>query len=176
MKKQLVAAGIVTAAALTGATGYTVANAATDTAGANPMSSLVQAIATKFNLKTSDVQAVFDEQKTKMDADREAEVKAQVAQLVKDGKLTQAQADKINAKRAELNKQRETDRAANQNLTAEQRKSKMEEHGAAMETWFKDNDIDARYRYLVGGGHGKLGGEMGFRAGNSARRDFSADR
>lgn len=63
-----------------------------------------------LTFKKADVQAVFDAQRTKMDAQRETEVKAEVSQLVTDGKLTQAQADAINTKRAELEKQRETDR------------------------------------------------------------------
>ncbi len=59
------------------------------------MSSLVSAIAKKFNLKTADVQAVFDEQHKSMDATRTTEVKSKLTQLVSDGKLTQSQANAI---------------------------------------------------------------------------------
>lgn len=171
MKKQLIVAGIVTAAGLTGLAGMAVANAATNSTSSDPMSSLVQAIATKFNLKSSDVQAVIDEQKTKMDADREADVKAQVTQLVKDGKLTQAQADKINAKRAELEKEREANRTSDQSLTDAQRKTKMDERKTALDTWLKENGIDTQYAYLFmgGRGHGGPGGPDGGQRGDQTK-------
>lgn len=167
MKKHLVAAGIITAAGAAGLAGVAVVNATQYGNGrANDMAS---AIAKKFNLKEADVQSVFDEQRSLRMADRETYVKDKVAQLVKDGKLTQAQANKINAKRAELNKEREVDREAHKGLTAEQRKAKMEEHKTAIDNWLKDNNIDAQYRFLLGGGHAR-GGEgaagHGFKRGN----------
>jgi hypothetical protein len=75
--------------------------------------------------------------------------------------LTQAQADKINAKRAELVKEREANRTSEQNLTDAQRKTKMEERKTALDTWFKDNNIDSQYVYLLMGGHGGRGGPDG---------------
>lgn len=126
MKKYLVAAGIIAATGAAGLTGLAVANAATDTSANNPMSSLVDAIAKKFNLNTSDVQAVFDEQKSTMDTQREQDNKDQVAQLVTDGKLTQAQADAINAKRTELKSQMDANRTADQSLSESDRKAKMD--------------------------------------------------
>ncbi len=168
MKKYLVAAGITAAAGLAGVTGLAVANAAT-TNGTNPMSSLVDAIAKKFNLKTTDVQAVFDEQKATMDAERETKVKEEVSQLVKDGKLTQAQADKINAKRAELEKEREANRTADQTLTDTQRKEKMDERKTTLDTWLKDSGIDTKYGYLLMGGRGH--GGPGGPGGHGARGD-----
>jgi predicted phage gp36 major capsid-like protein len=157
MKKYLVAAGIVTAASVAGLTGYAAVNAATDTNSTNPMSSLVSAIAKKFNLQTSDVQAVFDEQRSSMEAERETKVKEEVAQLVTDGKLTQAQADTINAKRAELQKERAANRSSDQSMTEAQRKAKMDERKTALDTWLKNNTIDAQYAYLLMGGHGHGG-------------------
>jgi hypothetical protein len=127
------------------------------------MSSLVDAVAKKFNLNKSDVQAVFDEQRSQMEADHEADIKKQVAQLVSDGKLTQQQADKINAKRAELTVERDANRTADQNLTDDQRQAKMEERKTALDAWFKENNIDTQYRNLLMGGHGRGGhGGPGF--------------
>ena len=155
MKKHLVVAGIATAVGITGLTGIGVANAATDTSSTNPMSSLVDAIATKFNLSKSDVQKVFDEQHTKMEADREARIKDEVAQLVTDGKLTQDQADKINAKRAELEKEREAAKSSDSTKTRAEMKSERDAKRTELETWAKDNGIDSAYlRYVFGGGHG----------------------
>ena len=160
MKKVIIASSIA-ALGVTGLAGGAVFATANSTSGTDPMSGLVSAIATKFNLKKDDVQKVFDEQRTQMETQREQEVKDQVAQLVKDGKLTQAQADKINAKRAELVKEREANRTSEQNLTDAQRKTKMEERKTALDTWLKDNNIDSQYVYLLMGGHGGRGGPDG---------------
>jgi vacuolar-type H+-ATPase subunit I/STV1 len=160
MKKIIIASSIA-ALGVTGLAGGAVFATANSTSGTDPMSGLVSAIATKFNLKKDNVQKVFDEQRTQMETQREQEVKDQVAQLVKDGKLTQAQADKINAKRAELVKEREANRTSEQNLTDAQRKTKMEERKTALDTWFKDNNIDSQYVYLLMGGHGGRGGPDG---------------
>ncbi len=160
MKKVIIASSIA-ALGVTGLAGGAVFATANSTSGTDPMSGLVSAIATKFNLKKDDVQKVFDEQRTQVETQREQEVKDQVAQLVKDGKLTQAQADKINAKRAELVKEREANRTSEQNLTDAQRKTKMEERKTALDTWFKDNNIDSQYVYLLMGGHGGRGGPDG---------------
>lgn len=184
MKKQLIAAGIVAATATAGLVGAGVANAESTTGTpTNPMSSLVKAIAAKFNLKEADVQAVVTANHTQMEQERENEVKTEVAQLVKDGKLTQPQADKINAKRAELEKERDAARAADQNLTEAQRDTKRQEMRAQMDTkrteldtWLKANGIDAQYRYLLmgGRGHGGHGGERdGGRDGMRAKPQSS---
>ena len=180
MKKHLLVAGAVTTVGLAGLAGATVANAETNsTSSTNPMSSLVDAISSKFNLNKTDVQKVFDEQRTKMEAEREQEVKDQVAQLVKDGKLTQDQADKINAKRAELEKEREAQRTADQNLNESERQAKREEMRTQMDakkteldTWLKDNGIDTQYAYLLMGGRGGHGGPGGMHRGD---RDTDGD-
>lgn len=160
MKKVIIASSIA-ALGVTGLAGGAVFATANSTSGTDPMSGLVSAIATKFNLKKDNVQKVFDEQRTQMETQREQEVKDQVAQLVKDGKLTQAQADKINAKRAELVKEREANRTSEQNLTDAQRKTKMEERKTTLDTWLKDNNIDSQYAYLLMGGRGGRGGPDG---------------
>jgi hypothetical protein len=157
MRKRLLAAATVATIGVAGVTSgaafaVTQADGSTD-----PMSSLVTAIAEKFDLKTSDVQAVFDEQRTKMEAEREQETKDKVAALVTESKLTQAQADKINAKRAELKEQREAERDSMQDKTAEERRSAMETKRTELDTWLEENDIDKTYAYLLMGGHGHGG-------------------
>lgn len=160
MKKSLITAGVATAVALASVGSMGVAHAATSTSTSDPMSSLVSAIATKFNLKTADVQAVFDQQRTQMDAQRTAEVKSELAQLVKDGKLTQAQSDAIIAKRTALEQQRESNRTKMQSMTDAERKSAMDSERTALQTWLKDNGISTDYMYLLmgGPGHGGPGG------------------
>lgn len=161
MKKQLAIAGLVAGIATAGVTGVGIANAATtSTTSTNPMSSLVDAIASKFNLNKSDVQAVFDAQRTQMQAEREAQIKEEVAQLVTDGKITQAQADKINAKRAELQKKREANKDSTK--TREEMKTEMDAKKTELEQWAKDNGISTDYlRYVMGGGRGHGGPGFG---------------
>ncbi len=155
MKKTIVAASIAAVLASTGVAGL--ASAAQNT-NIGRGSELVSAVAKKFNLKESDVQAVFDENRTTMQAQRETELKDQVAQLVKDGKLTQAQADLINAKRAELQKKRDANRSSMENKSETDRKSTMDAERTALDKWFSDNNISTEYRYLVfGGRHGHDG-------------------
>lgn len=150
MKKQLIIAGTVTALGAAGLLGG-VAFATTNNTSAG---SLVDAIASKFNLNKNEVQKVFDERYTAMEQERESEVKDELAQLVKDGKLTQEQMDKIAAKRIELEKWREENRAAMQGKTVEERQSLREQHRAELDAWMKDNAVPAEYRYLLMGGRG----------------------
>lgn len=187
MNKPLVAAAVTGAVGVATVAGLGVASAATtnsttgstatsSTTKTDPMSGLIDALVSKFNLKKADVQAVFDAQRTKMDAQRETEVKAEVSQLVTDGKLTQAQADAINTKRAELEKQRETDRTTMDSKTDTERKNAMDAKRTELDSWLKDQGIDTQYAYLLMGGRGHGGhgshnggvrGGHGFRAGGS---------
>ena len=157
MKKQLIVAGLATAVGVTGLTGVGIANAATST-DQDSSSGLVDAIAHKFNLKTSDVQSVFDEQRDKREAARDAEVAEELKQLVSDGKLTQAQADKLLAKRAEIEKEREAMRSEMSDKTHDEMKTTMDAKRAELEQWATDNDIETEYlRYVAGGHHGHGG-------------------
>ena len=139
MKKQLIAASLAAAVGVTGLVGVGVANAATDTNSTNPMSGLVKAVATKFNLKEADVQSVFDEQRTKMMEERETQIKEDIAQLVTDDKITQEQADELNAKRAEIKAEHEAARESDTEKTREEMKSEMEAKRTELETWAKEN-------------------------------------
>ncbi|MCU0653289.1 MAG: hypothetical protein MUD10_03450 [Candidatus Pacebacteria bacterium] len=141
------------------------AYAATDTAGSNPVSGLAAAIAAKFNLNTGDVQAVFDEQRSKMEsqrrsqmvgmeAQRQQESKDVLAKAVAGGKLTQAQADLIAAKEGELS-------AAKKSLdgkTFQERRTAMQAQEKSLQQWLKDNNIPAGYLSCgAGAGRGVVG-------------------
>lgn len=141
-------------------------NAAETTNGHNPMSAIVSAVSSKFNLNATDVQAVVDEvmktQRADMKAKSQVGVANRLAQAVTDGKLTQAQADLITAKSAELKASMEADRTANQTLTLEERKAKMAAKQASLKEWAAANGIPEEYLRFVGGG-GKGFGGFGFR-------------
>lgn len=140
------------------------ASAATDAVKTDPMSGLVAAVASKFNLNTTDVQAVFDEQKAKMNVERatgrQQRFADRLTKAVADGKLTQAQADLITAKKSEL----EAARASLETKTPAERRAAMEAQATALKQWAADNNIPDGY--LSCQGPGRMGGHRGFEFGN----------
>ena len=137
----------------------------------NPMSSLVQAIADKFNLDKNEVQEVFDEQRQAMETERQAKMREEFSSRLKnavaDGKLTQAQADLVTTKREELEKVREANKpaAGTQNgQTDEERQARREKMQAEMEelkNWADENGIPQEYLMMMGGMGGHRGHGMG---------------
>lgn len=136
----------------------------------NPMADIVDAIAQKFNLNASDVQAVFDEQKIKMETQREqnrtqAETD-KLSEAVANGKLTQIQADLIIAKRAELyaqnsfniNKEDRSQTTKTKEEVKAEINARQEEMKAKQETlkqWATDNNIPIEYIQFGFGMQGK---------------------
>lgn len=166
MKKsyKLAAAGTLLVGLL--ATGVSAAQASEATK-ANPISNLVAALAQKFNLNQSDVQKVFDEQhaamETQMKADRTAKDKELLAQAVTAGKLTQAQANLITAKKAEIEAGRDAFRASLEGKTKDQIAALMKTQAESLKSWATANNIPGDYLRFVGGfGHGKMGRGLGF--------------
>ncbi len=151
----------VTAAVIVGIAGPGIAAstyAASTPGSANPGSKLITAIAQRFNLKESDVQQVFNDQHTQMQAAREQQEADRLTQAVKDGKLTQAQADAITAKQAEM-------KAAMESLkgkTPAERQVAMKTQIESLKKWATDNKIPQKFFPLSGGprmGHGHQGFE-----------------
>lgn len=132
-----------------------------NTAGSNNlMNNLVNAIAQKFNLNVNDVQQVFDEQKAQMDVQREQkkeqEFTSRLSQAVADGKLTQEQANKISAKRAEI----EAQKTSLESKTPEETRTAMKEQLNSLKQWATDNNIPQEYLFFgwFGMGRGHRGG------------------
>jgi hypothetical protein len=158
MRKHLVIAATAATIGITGL-GAGIAQAATNSDSStktDSMSNLVEAVANKFNLNKTEVQQVFDEQKVEMQAEHEQNIKEQIAKLVTDGKISQAQVDAINAKRAELQQEREANKDKFQSMTEDERKTERDQHKTDLEAWAKENNIDTKYlRFVMGGqGHG----------------------
>lgn len=137
------------------------------------MDQLVNAIATRFNLNTSDVQQVFDEQKTQMQeqmqqnmqerqAEMEQNFKDRINQAVTDGKLTQDQADKILAKKSELIAFRE----GLQGKTKDEIASAIKAEADSLKQWLQDNNIPEGYLGFGRFGVGREFGFMGMRGGH----------
>jgi hypothetical protein len=131
----------------------------TNTARPNPFGKLAEAIATNFNLATSSVQAVIDETMAKeRPADQNKEPRFDmVKKAVADGKLTQAQADLIYAKRAEIKTAMESYKSMTQN----ERETAMKTLMDSAKQWAKDNNIPVKHVMLPGGPRNGHGGERG---------------
>lgn len=126
--------------------------------GSNGANSLVAAIAQKFNLNQADVQTVFDEERNKREIEMRQQMEAKLTQAVTDGKITEAQKNAIITKFSDMKKDRPNPEEF-KNLTAEQRKAKMEERKTEMENWAKENGIDLQ---TLQGLIGRRGRGMGY--------------
>lgn len=123
----------------------------------NPETTIVEKIATKFDLNKNEVQKVFDEQKIEMQAQMQAKNEERLTILVSEGKITEAQRTLILNKHKELHESRQSDRDALKELTPEEKKAKMEAKRTELNTWAKENGIDPDFLFLGRGmreGHG----------------------
>jgi hypothetical protein len=133
---------------------------AQSTSANDPQTSLIQKFAKKFGLKESDVQTVFDEERTTRQAEMQTRYEEQLTQYVKDGKITEAQKQLIINKHKELQTANQTERTDMRDLTPEQRRTQMETKREELETWATQNGIDPQY---IGGFGGRgCGGMRGF--------------
>lgn len=113
---------------------------------------LVQKLVQRFNLKESDVQVVFDEYKKERHGQMTARLEERLAELVKTGKLSEAQKQAILAKKAEWDTQvHNTDWKS---LSPEERRAKKQAHFEEMKKWAEENGIE--FKFFMG--MGKMGG------------------
>lgn len=168
-KKAIAVAAVVSMVGLASVAGLASAQASNN--------SLVDKIAQKFNLDKSEVQKVFDEDRSAREAGREQRYEERLTRAVKDGKLTEDQKTKILAKHKEFEAQRNklhdemmAEKETVDSKTEAERENLREEHRAEMEklrsdieAWEKANSIPSGY--LLGGGmghgHGHGLGHMG---------------
>lgn len=159
-------AGAVATVGLTGSVyGVQAVSAETNDASKSG-SSIVDKIASKFNLNKTDVQAVFDEDRQTHEAEHQAKMEERLSQAVKEGKLTEEQKTKILAKLKELKANR-PDKSEMQDKTPEEMKEFMEQHRKDLEQWAEDNDIPSEYFPMMSMGHrrGHGSGGVGFKFG-----------
>jgi hypothetical protein len=107
--------------------------------------SLIQRLAQKFNVKESDVKAVFDEERAARRAEHHQQVESKLTEAVSDGKLTEAQKQLILTKHAELQREMEQQQTAWQAKTPAERRTLMAERREALEQWAQQNNIDLEY-------------------------------
>ena len=150
IKKPLIIAGAVATIGVAGVTGLGTASAASDTSGSNK---LVDKIATKFNLDKSEVEAVFQEEKSEREAERQQKAEERLDKLVAEGKLTEDQKSKILAKHAELRAQMEKGQGSLKDKTKEEMRALMQERQEELKAWAEQQGIPVKYLKLGGGFH-----------------------
>ena len=137
--------------------------------------SIIERIASRFNLKVDDVQKVFDESRQERQSEMAKIQEEKLAKLVSDGKITEDQKKAILEKCEKIRTEREVDqnRGNMQGMTAEERQSarasrqvEMQKQRSEMEQWLEQNGIDKNLISEIGmlGGIGR-GGEGGFGRG-----------
>lgn len=157
--KSLVVASIVGMVGAGGVATATVVGAESGTnASTDPMSSLVDKIASTFNIDKSKLQTLFDEDREAREVEREKQQSERLQSLVDDGTITSAQKTAIEAKIAEMKKGREANKDDFMNLSEDERKAKMEEKRTELEAWAKEQGLDLTKLRGVLGGHGGPGG------------------
>lgn len=160
IKKSLMVAGAVATIGVAGVMGPGLASAATNSSG--PSDGLIDKIATKFNLNKNDVEAVFEEEKTEREVERQQDVGERLTELVAEGKLTEDQKSKILAKQAELKAQMEEERETLKDKTQEERRAVIEQRREDLKAWAEEHNIPTEYLRFVMGFHVHGGGEKPF--------------
>lgn len=142
----------VTASTLVGVGASAIHAAQPTNGGTTPMQGLVAALATKFNLNATDVQAVFDQQRTEIKATMQVkhleEQKTRLAAAVTAGTLTQAQADAIIAKHAEV----KTFMDSLKDKTQAEREAALTTKRAELKAWATANNLPEQFANLGGFG------------------------
>lgn len=162
MNKKFFTYAVIPALVLTFTGSVLTASAATDAQRLNPMASFVSAIAQKFNLNVADVQKVVDDQHGLMRASHTQVFAQRLAQAVSDGKLTQAQANLITAKKAEL----EAFRTSLDGKTQAEKQAAMKTQFDSLKKWATDNKIPSGFAFFGGLELGRgMGKSQGMRHG-----------
>lgn len=158
LNKSLLVGGILTTLGLGTLATVGIASAETGTDSNNPMSSLVQKIASKFNLNKDEVQKVFDEDRSAREAEREKDQAERLQKLVDAGTITASQKTAIEAKIKEMKAERDANKDSMKDLSDTERKAKMDAKKTELETWAKQQGLDlTKLQGVLMGGHGRGG-------------------
>jgi threonine aldolase len=136
LNKQILAAMLVT----TVSAGSIIGISATSAHSSVDRTERTAQLAEKLGVEQSAVEGALDEIKAEKQAERETERAAQLAELVSNGTLTQAQADALSAKQGELKAEREALRDSG--ATREEIKTQMEKSRDAFKAWAEEQGID----------------------------------
>ncbi len=155
MKKQKLKSIILPAIAVFAISSIALVGASAATS--NSESTIIEKIATKLNLTTTQVQSVLDTYHDEKESERQTQISEDLQTAVDESKITAEQKTLIENKLAEIKSTREA--VKDTALTQEERKTQMEAERTALKTWAEENGIDMKY-LMPGhkGGHGGPGG------------------
>lgn len=126
--------------------------------GTQDQTTLVQQIADKFGLKSSDVQAVFDNFREQEKEQNQTNYENYLSGLVSQGKITDAQKTLLLNKHKELQAEKGQEFATLKSMTPEQRQDQRKSHRQNLQDWAKQNNIPIQYLFGgMGMGIGKHG-------------------
>ena len=111
----------------------------------NHRQNLIDTIATKFGLDKAEVQKVFDEERSLRRHDRSKQAKQRLDEAVKDGKLTQSQADEI------LNQAQKFESFLDEldETNEDKRRTLIQNKRAEIKQWANQNNIPKRFVHLI---------------------------
>jgi hypothetical protein len=135
----------------------TSAFAQTSTNNQNGVPSLVQEVANKFHLNTSDVQSVFTQHRQEIMAKQEANYENYLKNLVSSGKINDEQEQLILNKHKELISQMQSNLKNFKSMTPAERRAEMQANMQDLQTWAKQNNITLQYLRPFGPGMGRFG-------------------
>lgn len=127
-------------------------NAFAQTNSQNAVPSLVQEIASKFNLNQSDVQAVFTQHREEMQAKMGSNYETYLANLVKSGKISEEQEQLILNEHKQLMSQMQSNMKNFKSMTPAERKAQTQAEMQSVQNWAKQNNISLRYLRPFGSG------------------------
>lgn len=117
---------------------------------------LVEKIATRFNLNQEEVQAVFDEQHAEREVERASKLSERLQEKVADGTITEEQKTALEEKLAEMRKLHEANRDSR--LIRDEQREGHEQAREELESWAEENGIPLDDILPLGGGpRGGLG-------------------
>lgn len=155
--KQIITAGIVGTVGIAGLTTAGVVSAE-QSESSDGSSSLIDKIASTFNLDKAKVQEVFDTEREEREAKRDEQRAERLQQLVNDGTITTAQKSAIESKLKEMKAERTASKDTAKDMTPEERKNLMQEKRSELESWAKEQGVDLSELRGIFGGHGMRGG------------------
>jgi hypothetical protein len=158
--KQIITAGIVGTVGIAGLTTAGIVSAE-QSESSDRSSSLIDKIASTFNLDKAKVQEVFDTEREEREAKHNEQRAERLQQLVNDGTITAAQKSAIESKIKEIKAERTANKDTVKGMTLEERKSLMQEKRDELESWAKEQGIDLSELRGIFGGHSRNGGHGG---------------
>ena len=142
----------VLAAAVVGVSAIGLGTVAAQSSG----DTLVEKIASRFNLSQEEVQAVFDETRQEKQAEHQAKLGEKLQAKVDDGTITAEQKTLLEEKLAQQREEHQANRDSE--LTKEERHEQRQQNREAFEAWAEENNIPLDELDLHGPhghGHGK---------------------